>query len=610
MILIFGGTTEGRIAVDVCEEAGRPFFYSTKSDLQQIETHNGLRLSGGMSADEIKTFCQTNDIRCIINAAHPFAENLHQAIATAGIPVIRLQRDFGKHIGGVCYCSGYTEAIEKIKQARINCLLALSGVNTISKLEAYWRNHKTIFRILNREESIEHCRKAGFPLDSVVFYNSNNHLPTKEDEMVMMKRIGCDAILTKESGTSGGFEEKVDAAMELGLKVFVVNHPALPKTWTYVTGKYGLRRAIENIVPDFFKLKTGLTTGACATAATKAALQSLLWDDDSEEVSFALPDGEILTIPVEHDGRGTASVRKDYNDDPDVTKGCRITSHVELHIDKDGQNDNINNEKLFNKEEHENETAGKVNRSQRIFFLQGNGVGKVTLPGLGIPIGGPAVNPTPRKMIANETRQLTDKDIDVTISVENGEEIAKKTFNPRVGVINGISILGTSGIVRPLSNEAFISSIRRELNVAWAIGCREIGLVAGMKSENALKKEKDIRCIHYGNFIGEALKAAHEIGFRRATLAIMIGKAVKLAEGHLDTHSHKFVMNKNFLKQTAIGLGIDPAPIDGITMARELWGIMPKEFFNKITTLCKENCMTVFQGGEIDIRLICDTQQQ
>lgn len=153
-------------------------------------------------------------------------------------------------------------------------------------------------------------------------------------------------------------------------------------------------------------------------------------------------------------------------------------------------------------------------------------------------------------------------------------------------------------------------SVRRELEVAWAIGKREIGLVAGMKSEKALMAESDIRCVHYGNFIGEALKAAHDIGFRRAVLAIMIGKAVKLADGHLDTHSHKVAMDKDFLRQVAKSLGIPTQPIDGITMARELWGVMPKEFFNKITSLCREHCLKVFPGGEIDVRLICDTPQQ
>ena len=591
MILIFGGTTEGRIATDVCEQAGKRFYYSTKSDLQNVEMHNGVRLTGAMLPDGMRDFCKRNSISCIIDAAHPFAGHLHSTIQDIGLPVIRLQRDFAKHISGIEYCSDYNEAIRKMEEAGVRSLLALSGTNTISKLKTYWQSHKTLFRILNREESISHAKDCGFPPDNLIFYPSTHSLPTKEEETAMMKRSGCDAILTKESGASGGFEAKVQAAMELGLKVFVIRHPELPADWTYVTGKYGLRRAIERIVPGFFDLKTGLTTGACATADTKDALLSLLWDDDSEEVSFALPDGEVLSIPIEHIRKGLAVATGDMNDDPDVTKGCRITSEVSIRqaADSDGED-------------------GKKN-TQKIRFLQGKGVGTVTLPGLGIPVGEPAVNPTPRKMICDEIRQVTDACIDVRISVEDGEELAKKTFNPRVGVMNGISILGTSGIVHPLSNEAFISSIRREMQVAWAVGCREIGLVAGMKSERALMEERDIRCIHYGNFIGEALKAAHDIGFRKAVIAIMIGKAVKLAEGRLDTHSHKFVMNKDFLKHTAASLGIPPSPIDGITMARELWDIMPEAFFNKITSLCKEHCLSVFPDGEIEIKLICDIQR-
>lgn len=595
MILVFGGTTEGRIAAEVCDEAGKKFFYSTKGDRQNIETHNGVRLTGAMSAAQLKDFCTANGIKCIINAAHPFAENLHEAVRLAGVPVIRLQREFARPIDGVVYCSGYSEAAKAMEAANVKHLLALSGVNTVAKLEEYWKRHRTTFRILDREESIRLCADAGFPTENVIFYNNDNHLPTKDEEKKTMLRLDCDAILTKESGNTGGFEAKVRAALEIGIKVFVVKRPVLPEDWTAVTGRHGLRRAIERLVPEFFDLKTGLTTGACATAAAKAALQSLLWDDDSEEVSFSLPDGEILTIPVEHGERGTACVIKDMNDDPDVTKGCRITVSVALHGDTDN-NGNGNN--------------GNNNHGQRVRFLHGKGVGTVTLPGLGIPTGEPAVNPTPRKMIENEIRALTDKDADVTISVDNGEEIAKRTFNPRVGVINGISILGTSGIVRPLSNEAFISSIRREIEVAWAIGKREIGLVAGMKSERALREERDIRCVHYGNFIGEALKAAYETGFRRVVLAIMIGKAVKLADGNLDTHSHKVTMNRDFLKRVAQSLNIPADPIDGITMARELWDIMPKVFFDKITSLCREHCAKVFPGGEIDIRLICDTPRQ
>lgn len=590
MILIFGGTTEGRLAVDVCEQAGKPFYYSTKSKLQDVEMHNGVRLTGAMTSKDIKEFCNKYGVRCIVDAAHPFAEVLHSEIGKVGLPVIRLQRIFPKHNPNITYCKDYEDAVAKMSSKNIRCLLALSGANTISKLKGYWQHHKTIFRVLERKESIDIVLRNMFPLSNTIFYPNDNSIPSKEDEKTLMQTLNCDAIITKESGESGGFEEKVNAALELGLRVFVVETPKPLDGQILVAGKHGLRRAIEHLVPDFFPLKTGFTTGACATAATKAALLSLLYDECPEEVSFALPDGEIMTIAVDIESKGKASVLKDFSDDPDVTKGCKITSKVSFRDD------------------------------DQIIFLQGKGVGKATLPGLGIPVGEPAINSTPRKMIADETRSITEKGIDVTISVENGAEIAKKTFNPKVGVIDGISIIGTSGIVSPLSNEAFIQSIFREMEVAKAIGCAEIALVSGLKSEKALQKSMDIRCIHYGNFIGESLKAAHKLGFSKVVLAIMIGKAVKLAEGHLDTHSHKVQMNKDFLKkvyetspipsQGGVKLtGWSPSPLERlgeVTLARELWDIMPPAFFQKIKQLCYQHCRTVFPTGELEIRLIKD----
>lgn len=626
MILVFGGTTEGRLAIEVCEEAGKRFYYSTKSGLQNVEMHNGVRLTGAMTSTDIRKFCEENTVRCIIDAAHPFAENLHREIYLASkgegkdnIPVIRLLRSSAKRYEGVIYCNGYDDAITQLKDADIKCLLALSGANTISKLKSYWLNNKTIFRILNREESISLAERESLPKENIIFYNDDFQLPTKESEMDVFRSLGCDAIITKDSGKSGGFEEKVEAALSLGMKVFVVRPPQLTYKWTFVSGKYGLRRAIEHIVPEYFPLKTGFTTGACATAATKAALLSLLNDELPEEVSFALPDGEVMTVPVECYERGVASVIKDFSDDPDVTKGCKITSKVE-----------ILNSLQLPAPSNSRFLTGRVEESlgrAEVTFLQGSGVGKVTLPGLGIPVGEPAINPTPRKMMENEVRQLTNKDVAITISVENGEEIAKRTFNHKVGVVGGISIIGTSGIVHPLSNEAFIQSIRREMEVAHAIGYRGIGLVAGMKSEHALKEEHpDLRCIHYGNFIGESLKAAHQLGFHSVTLAIMIGKAVKLAEGHLDTHSHKVMMNKDFLKKIAKEISSSTKQqvessdnrcketllsqrISSITMARELWDIMPPAFFEKIKELCLKHCKTVFPEGKITIKLICDKKQ-
>lgn len=596
-MLVFGGTTEGRLAVDVCEQAGKPYYYSTKSSLQQVSMLHGTRLVGAMDAEQMRRFCNEKGIRCIVDASHPFAQVLHQTIDSVGLPVIRLQRHFGEVKEGVIYCDDYADAMQRLSVNPPRLLLALSGANTIATLRSYWAQYPTVFRVLDRQESRELAERVGFPVDRLIYYNTDichtKVLPTMEEEKALMEQIGCDALITKESGDNGGFDAKVDAALQLGMRVYVVRHPQLPERWFYVEGRHGLRRAIEHLLPDFFPLKTGFTTGACATGAVKAALQALLYDDHPEEVSFALPDDEVMSIPVEASGTDAeggawATVIKDFSDDPDVTRGCRITAKIRL------------------------------NESGDIEFLQGEGVGVVTLPGLGIPVGGPAINATPREMISREIRMLTDRGCAVTISVEGGEELAKRTFNAKVGVVGGISIIGTSGIVSPLSNEAFIQSISRELEVARAIGCQEVGLVGGksaevlLKSKTASEDGREIRCIHYGNFVGESLKTAYRLGFERVVVGIMIGKAVKLAEGHLDTHSHKVQMNKDFLKEVVkrIFVGEEQsaclAHIDRITMARELWNYMPASFFDEIQRLCLCHCRTAFPDRELMVEILED----
>ena len=595
MILIFGGTTEGRLAAEVCEQAGKQFFYSTKSALQDVPLHNGQRLTGPMTAADIERFCHDNGIETIIDAAHPFAEGLHEAIANLSLPVIRLQRPPIQLPESVIVCSDWADALSRLQADCPRCLLALSGVNTISRLRSYWQTHATYFRILRREESIAKAEAEGFPADRLLFYNDALTLPSQAEEETLMKQIGCDAIITKMSGESGGFSAKVEAARTLGIKVYAVMPPRTPANWIYVTGRHGLRRAIERLVPTFFPLRTGLTTGACATAAVSAAMQSLLYGQLPEEAHFALPDGEVLTIPVEAEARGVATVTKDFSDDPDVTRGCRITARVRPTPSRHALS------------AHPQPLPGEGS----VRFLQGEGVGRVTLPGLGIPVGEPAINPTPRKMMTDTVRSFTDQNIDITISVADGEALAERTFNHKVGVVGGISIIGTSGIVSPLSNEAFIESIGRELEVARAIGCDAIGLASGKRGEEALlQMEPSLRVVHYGNFIGESLKRAHKLGFHRAVIGIMLGKAVKLAEGHLDTHSHKVAMNKEFLCEVAQSAGVDNAKaiLDSITMARELWILMPQAFFDRIHELCLQHCRSVFPTNDLQIHLICDSQ--
>lgn len=576
MILVFGGTTEGRQAIEVCEQSESRYFYSTKGETQTVELKNGERVHGAMTAEDIRSFCADNGVVCIVDAAHPFAEGLHRAISLSGLPVIRMQRRFGERQEGVTYCQSFDEAMDKMCADNVTRLLALTGTNTIAKLKPFWTGHDSYFRILNRRESVDKAVEAGLDEKRLLFFNDQLSIPSVEDEMRLMRSVGCDAIITKESGETGGCDVKLQAALNLGIKPYVVVHPQLPAEWTYVEGKVGLRRAIERLVPDFFKLKIGFTTGTCATAATKAALLSLLTDQNMDMVDIELPDGEIVPLDVKVHKKGTASVVKDFSDDPDVTRGCQITSEVQLTEGTD------------------------------VVFCQGEGVGMVTLPGLGIAIGEPAINQVPRSMMVGEIRKLTDRGCRVTISVENGAELALKTFNNKVGVVGGISILGSSGVVYPFSNEAFVRSLRRELEVAKAIGCRQIGLVSGKIGERVLTEEQNLRCIHYGNLVGEALSFAKELGFERVVLGIMIGKAVKLAEGNMDTHSHKVQMNKEFLKSIA---GADAGKIDDINMARELWGCMPESFFDKIRQLCHKHCVAIYDSGELEIRLICDNQQ-
>ncbi|MCD7720599.1 MAG: cobalt-precorrin-5B (C(1))-methyltransferase CbiD, partial [Prevotellaceae bacterium] len=309
---------------------------------------------------------------------------------------------------------------------------------------------------------------------------------------------------------------------------------------------------------------------------------SLLRGTRPERVTITLPDSESVSIETKVEGEGFASVRKGFSDDPDVTRGCLVWAKVRLRTD------------------------GQVR------FLRGEGVGRVTLPGLGIAVGEPAINAVPRRMMESEIRRLTDLGADVTIGVEGGEELAKRTFNPRLGIEGGISIVGTSGIVSPLSHEAFILSLRRELEVAEATGCREIAFVSGKRSEDAVRQKLGLRCVHCVNLIGEALKAARSLGcFRKVVVGVMIGKAVKLAAGRLDTHSKSSSLDVAFIRSVAEQCGTKAEPKGGwqsLHFARELWQCMPPAFFERIRELCLAACRSVYPEGELEIMLVCEEE--
>ena len=574
MILIFGGTTEGRTAVKVLDEAGSPYYYSTRGNAQQIECKHGTRVAGGMDCDAMTEFCSTHNIRLIIDAAHPFASLLHTTVATVSeqldLPVIRLERRYPPRDESLVWCDTFDDAIDYLESHEIRDLLALSGVQTITKLQRYWKKHPCHFRVLDRDDSREIARRAGFPAENLLFWQEG------QDELTLFRQLRPGAILTKESGESGYYEEKITAARQLGIPVIVIRRPSLPDSFYVVNGEHGLRYRVERLLPGFYPLRSGFTTGSCATAATRAALEGLLSRIPQHSATITLPDGETVTLPVSSctftKDSCTCGVIKDAGDDPDVTNGYTVLSTVSL----------------------------------------------TTRPGIGIPVGEPAINQTPRRMITNEIEQLLHSHglhsgVSVRISVPGGSELAKKTFNPRLGITGGISIIGTSGIVRPFSSEAFVNSIRKEIQVARALGCPSIVINSGAKSENYLRSRfPDLPAqafIHYGNYIGDTLRLADEEGITHITMGIMIGKAVKLAEGHLDTHSRNVVMNRDFIIALADESHCPPANIARvaeITLARELWELFADTpaFFTLLVDRCMAVCRPLLPHATLEIMLV------
>jgi len=261
-------------------------------------------------------------------------------------------------------------------------------------------------------------------------------------------------------------------------------------------------------------LRTGYTTGSCAAAAAKAAADLLCRATAPTEVDIGLPDGSRVTFPIvrcRSVGDGCeATVRKDAGDDPDVTDKACIVATVAF-IDGD-----------------------------EILFAAGEGVGTVTKSGLSLPPGEPAINPAPRQMIRDAIREVTNRGVRVTISVPDGRELAARTFNPRLGVVGGISIIGTSGRVRPFSSSALRDALKCSLDVAAANGVRAPVLVPGNIGERAARKNFRLsaeQVIQVSNQWGFMLEQTGQCNFPRFMVLGHPGKLAKLAEGHWDTHS-------------------------------------------------------------------------
>lgn len=275
----------------------------------------------------------------------------------------------------------------------------------------------------------------------------------------------------------------------------------------------------EYIVRGGKKLRLGYTTGSCAAAAAKAAAYMLLTGRRLEQVELTTPKGVRLTLPVREirmgEDRASCAIEKDGGDDPDVTTGTLIFAEVSRQ-----------------------EAPG-------VTIDGGPGVGRVTRPGLDQPVGAAAINSVPRQMIrenVEEIRQLTGETggLSVTVSVPGGEALAAKTFNPRLGIVGGISIIGTTGIVEPMSEQALIETIRVELRQRRESGAEYVLLTPGNYGADFIRDGLGLdpsSAVQTSNFIGEAVAMCRELGFRGALLVGHVGKLVKIAGGMLNTHS-------------------------------------------------------------------------
>ncbi|MEM8554884.1 MAG: cobalt-precorrin-5B (C(1))-methyltransferase [Pseudomonadota bacterium] len=264
-------------------------------------------------------------------------------------------------------------------------------------------------------------------------------------------------------------------------------------------------------------LRTGFTTGACATAAAAAAGQALITGHWPDPVEIVLPRGQVVQFPLAErdmgDGWAEAAIEKDAGDDPDVTHGVWVHTRVWHRPDQ-----------------------------THVSFEAGEGVGTVTKPGLPISPGEPAINPVPREMLA---RALTDVAVGgwhVRVSIPGGTELAAKTWNPRLGIEGGLSILGTTGVVRPFSCAAWIASIHRGIDVARAAGLDHVVGATGATSERVAQGRlgvPDHAMLDMGDFAGGMLKYLRRHPVPRLTIAGGIGKLTKLAQGAMDLHSKR-----------------------------------------------------------------------
>jgi cobalt-precorrin-5B (C1)-methyltransferase len=339
-------------------------------------------------------------------------------------------------------------------------------------------------------------------------------------------------------------------------------------------------------------LRRGWTTGTCATAAAKAAYTALLTGVFPDPVEVTLPGGSCpafaLATTAKANGSATAGVVKDAGDDPDVTHGALVVA-----------------------------TVRRGRAGSGVTFRAGEGVGTVTKPGLPLPPGEPAINPVPRQMMLEGIAEVAEAhgdsgDVEIEIAIPGGEALAAKTLNGRLGIVGGLSILGTTGIVVPYSCSAWIASIHQGIDVARAAGLTHIAGATGSTSEAAVQKLLDLpetALIDMGDFVGGMLKYVRSHRVPRVTIAGGVGKMTKLAQGLLDLHSRRGEVDLAMLAELAKGAGGSDALAERImasNTAAEAFGHAQKDAValgDAVARAAQEMAAAVVAGKKIEIEI-------
>jgi len=340
-------------------------------------------------------------------------------------------------------------------------------------------------------------------------------------------------------------------------------------------------------------LKRGWTTGACATAATKSALNALLNGEFIDPVEITLPKGDMPSFALAHEKLtetyAQAGIVKDAGDDPDVTHGATIIARVEHSASGEG-----------------------------ITFHAGEGVGMVTKAGLPIGVGEAAINPVPRQLMTETVNTLCAEhniapDIKITISAPGGEKIAERTWNPRLGILGGISILGTTGVVHPFSCSAWIHSIHRGIDVSRAQGITHVLGATGSTSETAacdIHNFEDIAMLDMGDFVGGLLKYLRANPVSKITLAGGFAKFTKLAQGAMDLHSGRSQVDFDWLAEEAEKLGLNQdvkSQIQSANTAMEVLELTRETGINlpsHIALKAQDAALGILRGADVAVEVM------